>query len=318
MYLGIDLGGTTIKVGLVDDSYKLVNSLSIATGAHRKDYEIVKDMASACHKIIKDNGMSLSDFKWIGVGSPGTPNTAKGTIVYANNLPFNNTPVRDIMMETLNIPVIINNDANCAALGEVYAGAAKGVDDAVVITLGTGVGGGIIINKKIYAGFNDGGAELGHTLLVFEGDLCTCGRRGCVEAYVSATGLARQTRHYAIDNPSSLINVLCEGDMSKIGGRTAFDAMRQGDKVGKEVVDLYCRQLGALIANIINAFAPEVVLVGGGIGKEGETLLKPVREYVASVTYIRTEKQTRIASAQLGNDAGIIGAALLGLQNQSA
>ncbi len=312
MYLGVDIGGMSIKAGLVDENYKLVKTDTITTNAGATDYEVVKDIAFLCKKILAENDLTVDDIPWIGLGIPGTPDNDRGLLVYANNLPFLNTPVRKIINEYIDKPVYIENDANCAALGEIYAGAAQGLDSAVILTIGTGLGGGIIINKKIWSGFNFSGGELGHMLLELDGEQCTCGRKGCIEAYASASALIRQTKHAMIDNPDSYMYTLTGGDVNKVDGKTAFDAMRQGDKTGKHVVDTFVKYLAAGVADLINIFAPEAILIGGGVSKEGETLLQPIREYVQSVSYNRCDKKTQILAAALGNNAGIIGASLLG------
>ena len=194
------------------------------------------------------------------------------------------------------------------------AGALKGADNAVAITLGTGVGGGIIIDHKIYSGSNFAGAELGHTVIVVDGRPCTCGRLGCWETYASATGLIKTTKEHMEKAPKdSALWTIVGGDMDKVNGRTAFDAMRQGDPVGKEIVDEYVKYLSVGIIDMINIFQPDILCIGGGISNEGETLLAPVRAYVEADQYARnTSKKTVVCRAQLGNDAGIIGAALLG------
>lgn len=203
----------------------------------------------------------------------------------------------------------LGNDANCAALAEVVAGAAAGRRDVVLITLGTGVGGGIIIGGKIYAGMRGAGAELGHTVLVLDGEPCTCGRRGCWEAYASATALIRQTREAAVQNPQSL---LAQVPAEQINGRTVFDAADRGDTAAQRVIDRYCEYIAAGMTDIVNALAPEMILLGGGVSRQGERLLAPIREYIATHCFGQREGAIPVvAAAQLGNDAGIIGAAAL-------
>lgn len=310
--IGIDLGGTNIAEGIVDDQGNLIHKDSMPTNMNRPAEEIVKDMANFALKILADKGISLDEVSSIGIGCPGTPNAKDGILLYANNLRWYNVPVREIMQQIIDKPVYLANDANCAALGEAVAGGAKDVNNAIMITLGTGVGGGIIIDKKIYDGFNNAGGELGHAVVVVDGEPCTCGRKGCLEAYASATALIRQTVDAAKKNPDSLINEMVGGDFSKIGGKTAFDAMRKGDKTGTEVVNQYINYLAQGVINYINIFQPEVLLIGGGISKEGDTLLDPIREMAKEHSYSKDEsKQTKIMRAVLGNDAGIIGAAML-------
>lgn len=311
-YIGIDLGGTNIAVGLVDDDCNLIKKESIPTRAERKDVEIIKDMADLTAKVIADAGLSVSDVAWVGIGSPGSVDRENGILLYANNIPFTKTPMREIFQKTLNLPVYIDNDANCAALGEVYAGSAKGCNHAVFVTLGTGVGGGLIIDKKVYAGFNDNGAEIGHNVIMLGGRKCSCGRRGCWEAYASVTGLIVDTIEAMKWNKDSLMWKLCDGSLDNVNGRTSFDAAKQGDETALEVVNNYFTYVAAGVTDMVNTFQPEILCIGGSISKEGEYLLDPVRKIVEKERYTRFCKQTELKVATLGGDAGIIGAAMLG------
>ena len=311
-FIGIDLGGTKIAGGLVDENGRIVAKMSIPTRRERKDTEIVEDMAALAADIIKNSGISVADVKSVGIGAPGTPDNDAGTIVYANNLNFFNTPIRSVMQKYIDLPVLIENDANCAALAESVAGAAKGLKHSVTITLGTGVGTGVVINGKVYSGFNYSAAEMGHMVIISGGEECTCGRKGCWEAYASATALISQTKAAAAENPGSLINSLVNGDLSAVDARTAFDAAKQGDAVGKRVVAQYVKYIAEGLVNVINIFAPEMVIIGGGVSGEGEYLLKPLREMVYRDVYFKGEPKTLIMPAQMGNEAGIVGAAMLG------
>lgn len=312
MYIGVDLGGTNIAVGLVDEKGNILHKDTIATKAERTDIEVVADITKLCKKVIADTNSSP---KWIGIGAPGSMDGKNGVIIYSNNLNMNNTPVRKLIQQEIDLPVYIENDANCAALGEAYAGATKDAQNSVMITLGTGVGGGIIINKHIYSGFNFAAGELGHTVLVVDGEPCTCGRKGCWEAYSSATGLIRMTREKAMQNKDSLVYKMVDGNMDKISGRTAWDAMRKGDETGKKIVDIYLKYLVEGITNIINIFQPEILVIGGGISNERDNLISPLTAMVEERRYTRNNiPQTVIKVAELGNDAGIIGAAMLGVQ----
>ena len=235
-YVGIDLGGTNIKAGVVDGEGKLINNLSIKTHAERTMEEIIHDMGQLAADVIKDAGMEVSDIEAIGIGSPGTPDNNEGLLVYSSNLPFNNAPMRKLIREVVDLPVFIDNDANCAAMAEAVAGAAKGTKDSVTITLGTGVGAGVIINGRIYSGFNQAGSEFGHTVLVSGGIKCGCGRKGCFEQYASASALARMTQEAANANPDSVMNRLLE-ETGHANAKIAFNAMREGDKVAEEFID---------------------------------------------------------------------------------
>jgi glucokinase len=296
----------------VDENGKILHKDSVPTRREREYPEILKDMAVLSLKVIKDAGVDIKDVKSIGIGTPGTPNKKEGILLYANNLRFRNVPMRAEMQKYVNLPVIIDNDANCAALAESVAGAAKNADNSVTITLGTGVGGGVVIDRKVYSGFNYAAAELGHIVVVSDGEMCTCGRRGCWEAYASATALIAKTLEAAGRYPDSLVYRLVDGDLNRIDAKTAFDAARQGDQIEKSIVDQYIKYVAEGLIDIINIFCPEVLVIGGGVSKEGEYLLKPLRELVYSGVYAKDVPQTEIKAAEMGNDAGIVGAAMLG------
>ncbi len=309
-YIGIDLGGTNVAIGIVTQEGKIVDKKSFPTNAGRPCSDLAKEMADTIFALLEKNSLTVDDIKSIGMGSPGSIDKNSGVIIYSNNLHFENEPIKAEIQKYIDKPFYIENDANCAAWAEVMAGAAKGVNDAIMITLGTGVGGGIIANGRLYSGFNFCGGELGHTVLVKDGEPCTCGRKGCWETYSSATALIRMTKCEAEKNKDSKMwNHLKEG---RFNGRTAFNAMREGDESAKKVVDEYLNYLATGIANMINIFQPEVFVIGGGVSNEGEPLLAPLRELVPQQTYgggrIPT---TKIVKAIMGNDAGIVGAALL-------
>ncbi len=309
--IGIDLGGTNIVAGVVDEQYQILQKADGKTDLPRPAEAIVADMAQISLQAVKKAGMTMNDIEAVGVGCPGSCNLDTGVVEYSCNLDFHELPLKDMLEKMLEKPVSIENDANAAALGETVAGAAKGAKSAICITLGTGVGGGIILDGKIYDGFNFAGAELGHMVIVENGEPCGCGRRGCWEAYASATGLIRETRKAMQKHPDSLMTELAR-EYGKVSGRTAFQAMYRGDSAAKEVVDTYIDHLACGLVNIINIFQPEVICLGGGICHEGETLLRPLRAYIERERYSKHSlRQTRLCIASLGNDAGIIGAAAL-------
>jgi glucokinase len=314
-YVGIDLGGTNIVAGVVDEEYNIIAKASTKTNCPRPEKEIADDMAKMALQAVKNANLTIDDIEWIGIGTPGIANSSTGIIEYSNNLGFKNTPMVKYIKETIDKPVFIENDANAAAYGEYVAGAAKGSKNAVCITLGTGVGGGIIIDGKIYSGSNFAGAEIGHTVIAVDGVQCSCGRKGCFEAYSSATGLIRMTKEAMAENPDSIMNKMAE-EKGKVTARTSFDAMRAGDETAKKVVDKYIKYLAAGITNTINIFQPDVLCIGGGVCNEGDPLLLPVKALVKDEVYTRnSEKNAEIVIAKLGNDAGIIGAAFLGRAN---
>ena len=312
--LGIDLGGTNIVAGVVDKNYKIVARASCKTAVPRPESEICDSMADVAKKAIEKAKITIDDIHSIGIGVPGAVNPKTGVIEYSANLFFHNWEVVKMMEERLGKKVLIENDANAAALGEYLAGSAKGAKNAVAITLGTGVGGGIIIDGKIYSGSNFAGAELGHMVIVKDGKECACGRRGCWETYASATGLINLTKQKILSEKLefSYMLKLCDGDINKVSGKTSFDAMSDGDPTAKAVVEEYISYLSCGLVNIINIFQPDVLCIGGGISAQGENLLGPVRQYIERERYTKhNDKQTVICACTLGNDAGIIGAAYL-------
>lgn len=305
--IGIDLGGTNIAVGVVNDRYEIVARRSVPTGAERPAEEVIRDMGDAVEEALRQAGLTAADCASMGVGSPGACDPQTGVVKRAYNLNWFDVPVCRMLHQRFGIPVRLGNDANCAALAEVVAGAAVGCQDMVLITLGTGVGSGIISRGKILSGLRGGAGEAGHMLLVLDGEPCTCGRRGCWEAYSSATALIRQARQAAAEHPESLL-----AGAEEITGKTVFDAADRGDETANAVVDRFCDYLGAGVTNIVNALAPEVILIGGGISRQGERLLASVRRYVERNCFGGPEGAIPIfAAARLGNDAGIIGAAAL-------
>ncbi len=310
-YIGIDLGGTNMAAGIVSEKGELLYKKSIPTPKENAD-TLIKNMGGLINSICEENNFSSDDIKSVGIGIPGTVDSQSGIIIYANNLDSDNYPIVEKLKEYTNKPIYISNDANVAALGETVAGGAKGYDSVVVVTLGTGVGGGIILNNKIWEGYKSAGAEIGHMVIRADGEECTCGRKGCWEAYSSATALIRDTKRAITKNPDSLMCKLSKEE-GKVLGKTAFEAAKMGDKAAQEVVCNYIKYLSEGIANMINIFAPECVLLGGGISYQGDNLLIPLREAVAPLAYggDRVE-HAEIKCCTLGNDAGIIGAAMLG------
>lgn len=311
--IGIDLGGTNISAGLVRDGKVIVARANTPTAMPRGAQAIADDMALSAVRAAKAGGLELDEVENIGIGVPGSADTNKGLVKYANNLNFNNVPLGDMMSGRLGRPIYIENDANAAAMGEFAAGAAMGCSSVIMITLGTGIGAGILTDGHIVRGLNFSAGEIGHTVIELDGAPCTCGRRGCWEAYASVSAFIRQTREAMSAAPESLMWEEARGSLDNVNGKTAFDAMRRGDAAAGKVVGKYIDYVGTGLVNIINIFDPEIVLIGGGISKEGDVLLEPLRQTVARESYSRhSELQPKIVAAALGNDAGIIGAAILG------
>ena len=313
-YIGVDLGGTNIAVGIVDENHRIIKKASTPTLPDRGAEAIVADMARLAKSLMDDLHIGLDQIASAGIASPGIANRATGIVEYSCNLPFKNFPICEVFKKYLPVKdVFVENDANAAALAEALAGAAKGTQTSVMITLGTGVGGGVIIDGKIFTGFNAAGTELGHTVIVKGGRQCGCGRRGCWETSSSATGLANLTREKINELmlkgiPSIMVDDFKNG--GRVSGRTAFDAMRKGDKAAQEVVDEYISYLACGIANMINIFQPEVLSIGGGICNERGYLLNPLLAIVDREQYTRDNpRKTVIKIAEMGNDADIVGAA---------
>ena len=318
-YIGVELGGPNIKKKIINSEFQIVKKGSVPTNvAGRTAEEIIKDMGALCDSLVKDAGLTFDDIEYVGIASPGAIDPVRGVVNYANNLPFSRFPIADTLKKFIPVKkVLVENDANAAAKGEAVAGAAKGVGDVVMITLGTGVGGGIIIDHKVYSGFNYAGAELGHIVIEYNGRQCSCGRKGCWEAYSSATGLINMTKEKLAECEAKGIPTLMTDfvkEEGKVSGKTAFAAMKKGDAPAKEVVDMYIGYLGCGLSNIINIFQPEILVIGGGICNEKHYLTDPLEKIIKEETYGNEAiKPTTLKIADLGNDAGIIGAAVLGL-----
>lgn len=310
--LGIDLGGTNIVAGVVDENFKIIGIGKRKTNVSGGAEVIADDMAAAAFDAIKDANLTIDDIEDMGIGAPGTINSETGDIPFSNNLYFYDVPLGKMMEERVGKKFYIENDANAAAYGEYIAGAGKGSNHFVAITLGTGVGSGIIIDGKILSGSNHAGGEMGHSVIVMNGEKCTCGRHGCWEAYASATALINQTKQAMIRYPESKMWDLCEKNIDNVSGKTAFDAAEQGDVAAKMVVDRYIEYIAVGIANVVNAFQPDMVCIGGGVSKQGDVLIKPIKQFVNGENFARNiTKDVVIKTATLGNDAGIIGAAYL-------
>lgn len=309
--IGIDLGGTGIKAGVVDEDCEIVATAKRKTLAGRPWQEIVRDMAEAAQDAVAKAGLALEDCVSVGVGMPGTIDSQRGVVVFSNNLYWDNVPFVEEFQKYISLPLRISNDANCAALGEVRAGAAQGCDSAVLLTLGTGVGGGVVIDGQLFEG-GPGGAELGHTTLIAGGELCTCGRRGCIESYCSATALIREADRAADAHPDGILAAMRAENGGEMNGIIPFAAMRAGDEAARAVVEQYIEWLGEAITNFVNIFRPQMVLISGGICGEGKALTDPLNDYVRRYSFAGERVFVPpVLPAKLGNDAGLIGAACL-------
>lgn len=310
-WLGVDLGGTNVAVGVVDEKYNIIGRASVKTDVISGTEAVANNIATAVELAINEAAISKNDITAVGIGSPGNIDSDNGVVVWSENLKFKNLPICKMLKERTGFDFYIENDANAAAYGELLAGAGVGKNNLVAITLGTGVGSGVIVDKKIFSGMNHTGTEIGHTVIMYNGIQCNCGRKGCWETYASATALIRQTKEKMLSHKDSIMWEICP-DIEKVNGRTSFDAMRKGDKYAKEVVDQYIDYIAVGVCDVINVFQPDIICIGGGISKEGDLLIKPIREYFGTCGYTRAYKNnTVITTAKLGNDAGIIGAAFL-------
>ena len=308
-YAGLDLGGTFVKGGIVDETGAIVRADKIPTGKDRPYGEIAADMAGLVRKIAADANVSMSDVAAVGIGSPGTIDSKNGVIYYSNNIAWNNVPLCAEIEKNLGIRAFVTNDANAAALGAAWCGAGRKYGSIVFITLGTGVGGGVIIDGKLFQGFRSAGAELGHVVIRMGGAQCTCGRKGCFEAYASATALIRQTREAMEKHPESKLWDLCGGDLEKVEGKTAFDGQALGDETAKRIVSRYVKYLAEGLVNICNEFRPEAIVLGGGVCGAGDVLLKPLKRRINRYIYGGTKyAPVKVVIASLGNDAGLVGA----------
>ena len=309
-YIGIDLGGTNIAAAVVDEYGVVYGRTQEKTNAPRDYKEIFDDMAECASTAAKESGLNFEkDIESVGIGCPGAIDKVSGVVEFSNNLGFYNIPIVEYMEKKLSKKIYVENDANAATWGEFLVGSGKDANNMVMITLGTGVGSGIVENGRLIRGAYGKGAEIGHMVMQFDGERCTCGRHGCFETYASATALINQTKTAMKKNPDCDMWTVCNGKLSKVDGQTAF---KSKDAIAKKVVKNYLGYLAEGVVNIINIFQPEVVCIGGGISHEGDKILTPIKRMIINKSYARFgRKQSDVSLASLGNDAGIIGAALL-------
>ena len=313
--IGVDLGGTNIAVGLVDlDSKRIIDKLSRKTRAPRPCTEISADIADMCRELCTRAGIRLGEVLWVGIATPGV--VKNGVVVAASNLQWNNEPFAEIAHKLIGRPIFVANDANAAAYAEAIWGSGAGEASLIAITLGTGVGGGIIVDGQIWEGINGFAAELGHMVVEAGGRQCSCGRRGCLEAYCSATALVKETARVMQLYPDSLMWKLVGGNAEKVSGMTAFRAQREGDFAASMIIADYINYLAIGVANVVNMFQPAVVCIGGGISGEGENLMTPLRDRIKRISFGTENSRIRVEVAKYKNDAGIIGAALLGIMKE--
>lgn len=310
LYVGIDLGGMSAKSGLFEDG-KLLLKERVVTHPSDGVEGIAKKLADLAENVTAHAGKDFADVQAIGIGSPGVIDSETGMVAKWGNYSWINAPLGQKVAKLTKKYVYVTNDANAAALGEAKFGAGSAYKDCILITLGTGVGGGIILNGKLFEGYKSAGAEVGHMVIQTGGKKCGCGRKGCFEQYASATALIKQTRLAMIEDNTntSLMWEITGGSLDKVDGATAFRAAKFGDETANGVVQAYIYYLGEGIVNLVNIFRPQAIMLGGGISNEGDALLIPLKKYVDSQLYVGQDYAALdIVKAQLGNDAGIYGA----------
>ena len=312
IYIGIDLGGTKIAAGVTDKDGKILAEAATPTLAQRPYQEVVRDMADCALKALQQSGHSLAEVGTIGVGIPGVAENKNGVVIFCTNLGWHDVPLREELQKHIDKPVYIDNDATVAALAESRAGVSKDAHSSIFLTLGTGVGGGIVFDGKPWTGAHGVGTELGHITMEIDGIPCTCGKRGCLERYCSATALIRMGREAAAEHPDSLILTMAGGEPDNINGKIVVDAARQGDPAALSVFDRYTTYLALAVNNVVTFLDPEVIVLGGGVSQAGAFLADAVREKVPGLLLFKALSFGRLELAVLGNEAGIIGAAMLG------
>lgn len=305
LYIGIDLGGTFIKGGVVSNKGELLYKAQIETQANQGPNRILKNIITLINKLIKECPVKKEDIFGIGLGVPGIVDSKNGIAVCSHNLNFNNYPIAEKIEKEISIPVKIANDANLAVLGESLFGFSRGCKNVVMITLGTGVGGGAIIDGKMLEGNKSAGAEFGHSVIEYNGNQCSCGRKGCLESYVSATALIKNTKEEMLKNKNSKMWEI--GSIDNVNGKTAFD-YKDIDETAKIVVENYINYLSCGIVNIVNVFRPEVLVIGGGISNQGESLFVPLRKIVDKEMFAKNyTPNVKIVGSKLGNNAAVLG-----------
>lgn len=316
VYIGVDVGGMSIKAGLVDDEGKILFKDTKKTNSVEGGKEaLLKDIKDLMIEMIDHARKNDLNPLAIAFGIPGVVNNKLGTIDYACNLYVEDVPLKEYLKD-LGLPVFLSNDANVAALAEERFGAAKGYKDVVLLTLGTGIGGGVVINDKLFEGVDGKGAELGHATLVVDGNECSCGRRGCFETYASASALLRYTKDEMNKAKDSMMWEYCKGDINNVNGLTSFECAKKGDAAANRVIDTYVKYLSEGILNYCNIFRPQIILIGGGISNQGDYLINKVKAYCEKFNYgYKHTPKVEIKVAELKNDAGIIGCACLAIDN---
>lgn len=306
IYVGVDVGGTTVKLGICDEAGNLLSTFEGPTEVSKGPDAIIENIAKYAKEVVEQSTYSWDQVQGVGVGIAGFLDIPKGFIKNSPNLNLNNIHLKDILEEKLQIKVLVNNDANVAALGEAWAGAGRGIANCVLYTLGTGVGGGIIIDGKIVQGFDSVAAEIGHMAIVpdLEAIQCGCGKMGCLETVSSATGIIRMAKEAVQRGDRTTLS-----DVENIVAKDVLDAAKAGDEVAIRIVKRAAYYLGRSMAMLAVILNPEYFIVGGGVSKAGEFLFEQIREVFEKYTQDASKAGVKIVAAQLGNNAGVVGAA---------
>ena len=309
-YIGIDLGGTTIKGGIVAEDGKIIRSISTPTFPEREGSQIIKSMAQVAIDLIEEEGLDFNSIHSIGIGSPGLIDSKNKVIVSSSNINFDNINVEKEMKKYINLPIYLENDANCATIAEFVCGSMKGYENGIMITIGTGIGGGVILDNKLAKGTYLGESELGHTIVDYTGgEYCNCGQKGCLEVFSSASSIIKYAKQLLEQDNNSKILELSDS-IDDINAKNVFDAYDLGDSIAIKVIERFNTYLAIGIVNFINIFRPSIICIGGGVSARGEKLTKPIEKKKKKMIY-GNEFKTKIVPAILGNDAGIIGAAMI-------
>lgn len=312
LYIGIDVGGTTAKAGVVDEAGQILYKSSCKTGIERDFEDIAADMAELCRHIVRESGHEMAEVAAVGVGIPGEQSPKTGLVAFCNNLGWVDVPLMQRLRDALGLPVYVDNDANVAALAESAFGASKDVSSSILITLGTGVGGGIVRDQRIHTGAHGVGGEIGHMVVVVDGEPCNCGHRGCWEKYASATAIIRMGRALMEEKPDCALARQMGGDAANLNAKAVLDLAKAGDADCAGIFETYVKYLCVGLANLINIYDPDMLVLGGGVAHAGDFLLDAVRAALGDYVYCPALSWARVELARMGNDAGIIGAAMLG------
>ncbi len=310
-YIGIDLGGTHIKAGVTDDQGHVIAKAETATLASRPYQDVARDMAMCSLKALEESGLTLNDIGGMGIGIPGLADNVTGNVIFCTNLGWYDIPLRSELQKYMNLPILIDNDATVAGFAESIAGVSRGLHSSVFLTLGTGVGGGIVIDGKPWTGAHGVASEIGHLTMEIDGIPCTCGKSGCLERYCSATALIHMAGEVCQNNPDCVLMHRAGGDIKNITGRMVVDLAKEGDEYALKIFHRYTKYLAIAINTIISFLDPEMIVLGGGISHAGQFLVDAINEKLPALLMFKTLPYSRVALASLGNDAGIIGAAML-------